>query len=137
MNSRSKALQTFLSNAGVLHGTSEEILRCKKAYRAHYKRNWKKARVKQKEIRIQCNTRLYECIKARAKQYNETPTACVRNIITASIEGTLHIPQRDTLLRVLQLISMAATTLMKPNIPMTQIRTQVDDAEAILLQYLT
>ena len=136
MKIRSKPLYTYLLDSGVLNGTPEEIDCAKCAYRRIYKQQWKQRKRPRNEIRIEFTLKQYATIKSKAIGYGLNPTSFSRNITLASVELTPVIPNKDILLQVLQLISMAAIASEK-NISSRQLSAQLAHAEKLLLTYVT
>lgn len=107
MKVRSKALYLYLLQADVLNGSEEDILRCKKAFRTAYKRQWKQRSRPKKEIRFTLTLREFELLKARTRMLELRHTAYVKSLVLSSIgRPALH---DDRLLEVLQIVSMAVT----------------------------
>ncbi|MBW4888455.1 hypothetical protein KXQ82_01960 [Mucilaginibacter sp. HMF5004] len=134
MKIRSKPLYQFLLDADVLHGTKEAIVQAKRNYRTQYKRAWKRQSRPRKEIRFEVTLKQYGIIKARARKYNQRPITYARNVIIAEEEGTHLIADRDTLLRVLQLVSMATNALSTNSI--LSVSKLLETAETTLLEYI-
>lgn len=137
MKIRSKELYQYLLLSDVLHGTKEEIAQAKREYRRVYKRQWKKRRRPRKEIRIEFTLREFGDIKVRSFELGVSQTAYARNVILSSIGSPHLIHNKDQLLKVLQLISMATIGSAKNTIPIWQLSEQLLQAEQMLLQYLT
>jgi hypothetical protein len=135
MGIRSKALYHYLLKSGVLYGTEEDIAQAKRTYREIYKRQWKQRRRPRKEIRIEFTLKEFETIKAKAMESGNCHTAYARYVILSSIALTQQIPNKQALLKVLQIMSMAAIASAK-NIPSWQLSEQLAQAEQMLLHYL-
>lgn len=133
MKIRSKALWQYLSETGALNGTVEEIATAKKKYRQNYKRTWKQNRIIRKiELRPGFTDREFKELAIRAQAVGLTPTALVREHVLSYLQNSELIPNRNRLLKVLQLISMAI-------INSADYRTQqalLQEAERLLLSYL-
>lgn len=136
MKPRSKALHDYLFSLGVLNGAPEEIDAAKRSYRRLYKKRWKQAKKPRKEIRIGFTLRQFEAIKQTARQNEMKPTAYAHTAILYAAESRQVIPAIDRLLKVLQLISMAAIESEKHFEPGHGIATLLAEAESMLLQYL-
>jgi hypothetical protein len=135
MKIRSKALYEYLLASGVLHGTDEDIAQAKQEFRRIYKKEWKQKKRPRKEIRIEFTLKEFGTIKAKALELRLSHTAYARTVILSSIGLPQPLPNRMQLLKVLQLISMAAIAATK-NVPSWQLSEQLTQAEHRLLRYL-
>lgn len=136
MRIRSKALWQYLHDTGALNGTAEDIARAKAEYRRIYKRTWKQGKRKKRELRPGFTEQEYTELCKRATLFNLPPTTYVRELVLAAQERPDLIPHRETLLYVLQRISMTVTALAAlPNIPPDILR-DLHEAESLLLDYL-
>ena len=135
MKIRRNALYQYLLKSGVLHGTEEAIALAKQEYRKIYKRQWKLRKRPRKEIRIEFTLKEFGNIKAKALESGSTHTAYARAVILSSIGSAPQIPHKQTLLKVLQIISIAAIASAR-NIPSWQLSEQLTQAENMLLGYL-
>jgi predicted DNA binding CopG/RHH family protein len=135
MKIRSKALYAYLQESSVLAGTEEDIIRAKLEYRKMYKRQWKQQRKPRKEIRIDVTLKDFHAIRAAAVAAGMPHTTYVRLLVLSSLGVQQYIPHKDVLLKVLQLISMAAIASAKSFYSL-QLIEQLTQAEYILLNYL-
>jgi hypothetical protein len=133
MKIRSKALYDYLLLSNVLTGSPETIARAKQEYRRLYKRQWKHQGRQQKEIRFSVTLRQFATIKAKAQAMSIGHTTHARNIVLASIQQP--ITHNNTLLAVLQAVSMAAITIEQGK-PIPSVYELLRNAELMLLQYL-
>jgi hypothetical protein len=132
---RSRALYAYLLEAGVLNGTPEEIDSAKCNYRKLYKKRWKQQQQQRKELRIEVTITQYEAIKLQAHNYLLSPTAYARNTILESLGAGRCIPAKETLLEILQLISVAVIAFGQS--PSNQTMSElIQRAETLLLTYL-
>lgn len=136
MKARSKALYTYLLEAGVLNGTPAEIDCAKCEYRKLYKKHWKQKVKPRKEIRIEFTLKQFTAIKAKAREYELRHTTYARNVILADVESQSIIPYREKLERILQLVGIAAIAIEKNTMPLWQVAELLQEAESILLPYL-
>jgi len=137
MKTRSKALHTYLLEADVLNGTPAEIDRAKCAYRKLYKKRWKQQTRPRKEIRIELTLKQFAMVKTKAREYELKHTTYARQVILAAAESDSNIiPNREKLEKILQLVSMAAIATMKNTLPLWQVSALLEEAEAMLIQYL-
>jgi len=136
MKIRSKALYAYLLEAGVLDGTPEEIDSAKCDYRRIYKRQWKLQKRPRKEIRIEVTLKQFAAIASKAREFELKHTVYARNAILSAIESNPSIPNKNQLLNVLQLISMAVIASAKNTLSSWQLSEQLAKAEDTLLQYL-
>jgi len=137
MKVRSQALFAYLQQAGVLNETLEAIALAKKDYRRLYKTRWKQRKQPLKEIRFEVTSKQYQAIKANALFNKLKPTAYCKNEILSIIETTPIIPQRDMLLQVLQLVSMAVNGLRKDCGHDLETAGLLGQAEKLLLTYVS
>jgi len=136
MKIRSRALFTYLQQAGVLNDTPEVITLAKKRYRRLYKMRWKKRSRPRKEIRFEITLRQFQAINANAVRCAVKPTTYCKNMVLSAVETHSLIPRRDVLLQVLQHLGMAITTLQKHGMSHEAI-TRLTRAEQQLLTYIT
>ena len=136
MKIRSKALYQYLLDADVLNGTKEAIAQAKREYRKQYKRHWKQTKRPRKEIRIEFTLKQYGIIKLKAYEYNLRPTTYARNVILEATGTARMIVDRDLLLQVLQLVSMATIATVKNTLPTSHISKLMQQAEIRLLEYI-
>jgi hypothetical protein len=136
MKTRSKALYAYLLQSGVLHGTEDDIARAKREYRQNYKRQWKQQKRPRKEIRIEFTLKQFAAITRKAKEHEVKHTVYARNSILAAAGLKWSIPNKPQLLKILQLIGMAAIALDKNITPSWQLLEQLQQAEQQLLNYL-
>lgn len=137
---RSKALWAYLSSAGVLDKTEEEIQRAKQEYRRIQKREWKRKNDKViKELRPRFTHAELEEIKLYAKPFGLTPTVYFRKLALASLQNTHIVPEREQLLQVLQDIGLAynKTEKYKHVAVIAAMREYLTNAELTLINYLT
>lgn len=111
MKIRSKALYTYLSDAGVLNGTPEQISYAKHCYRKLYKKNWKLQKRPRKELRIEFTLKQYLTITAAAIAIHLRPTTYARQILLAAADTRALAISKDEVLAVLQLVSMSYNAL--------------------------
>jgi hypothetical protein len=129
---RSKALWKYLSDAGVLDGSEEEIQTAKKAYRRMYKREWKrKQQIPKKEIRPLFTLREYADIMRKAKDKDKSPTAYGKQLILASLDIHSPIQDRAVLLEILSHISMSVIALSRGDT--SNLQFHLEAAERMLL----
>jgi hypothetical protein len=134
MKIRSNALYQYLLEADVLNGSQEAIARAKQDYRKRYKRQWKQQAQQQKEIRFSITVKQFAAIKAKAQASALGHTTYARNVVLAAIDQA--VAPNDTLLAVLQSISMAAIAIEQGK-QIQSVYEMVRKAELTLLQYLT
>lgn len=137
---RSKALWAYLSSAGVLDKTKEEIQRAKEEYRRIQKREWKRKNDKVvKELRPRFTHAELEGIKLYAKPFGLTPTVYFKKLVLASLEKTHIVPEREQLLQVLRDIGLAynKTEKYKHIAVIVAMRENLAHAELSLINYLT
>jgi len=136
MKTRSKALFTYLQQTGVLGGTPEAIALVKKQYRALYKKQWKKQQQSWKEVRISFTIEQYQMITFAAAQCAQKTTVYARTIILSTVENRPFIAERETLLQVLQLLSLAINAAQRNDSSIHKITQLLAHAEQLLLTYL-
>lgn len=137
MKIRSKALYTYLFEAGVLNGTPEEIDHAKREYRRLYKKRWKQQKRPRKEIRIEFTLKQFQGIKMKAREFDLRHTTYGRQVILAAVEVDLSfIPHREKLEQILQLVSMAAIASFKGTATIKELSVRLMRAETKLLNYL-
>jgi len=136
MKIRSKKLYQYLLESGVLNGTPEAIGMAKLAYRNAYKKAWKQQSRPRKEIRFIVTLKQFESIKIKASEYELRPATYSRSVILQAAEGSLVIPHRDQLLKVLQLVSMA-TIASERSVLNSLLSAQLAEVEYLLLTYLS
>jgi len=134
MKTRSNALYQYLLKADVLSGPKEAIALAKQDYRKRYKRQWKQQARQQKEIRFSVTPQQFAAIVARAQASASGHTTYARSVVLAAVD--LPAAPNDTLLSVLQAISMAAVAIEQGR-PVHSVYELVRKAELMLLQYLT
>jgi len=134
-HSKSKALQQYLNDCGVLSGSPEAIKIAKKEYRLKYKREWAKSCRRNRNIRPCFTASEFEGIVARATLYGVTVTTYVRNLVLSAQEGADLIPNKDQLMNVLQAVSMALIAFKKDSNSI-EAQALIWQAETMLLQYL-
>jgi len=132
MKARSPKLAQYLEDTGALYGSPEDIARAKIAYRKEYKASHKKQNAKKwHELRPQFSSQDYACIQHKAYDAGLAPTAYLKAIAINYDTGI--VPHRDTLLHILQIVSMATIQLEKENHPGAQ---ALFEAEQLLMEYL-
>ncbi|QTE35863.1 hypothetical protein J3L18_22325 [Mucilaginibacter gossypii] len=136
MKTRSALLYQYLLSAGVIGKSEEDIARAKAQYRRLYKKAWKAKHRPRKELRIEVTLKQLADIKVKAASANMRHTTFARSILLLSLNEPLPLFHRDTLLQVLQYISMASIQITRSNPNRIQILRLVQQAEAALLQYL-
>jgi hypothetical protein len=136
MKTRSTALYQYLLSAGVIGGSKEDIALAKAQYRKLYKKQWKARHRPRKELRIEVTLKQLADIKVKAASANMRHTTFARSILLFSLNEPLPLFHRDTLLQVLQYISMASIHITRNNPNRVQVLRLVQQAEAALLQYL-
>ena len=110
MKVRSAKLARYLEETGALNGSPEAIARAKSAYRKAYKaENKKKNASKHSALRPQFTLAEYEAIKEKVETLGLTPTAFLKAVALKYDVGIL--PDRETLLYVLQTLAMATILL--------------------------
>lgn len=75
-------------------------------------------------------------IKAKAQEYEQRHTAFARSMILLAVNENQHVLHKDKLLKVLQLVSMAAIATVKNSMPPYIVSEWLEQAEAILIEYL-
>src|SRR6185437_5007765 len=135
-HSKSKALQQYLNELGILSGPPDAIKAAKKVYRLRYKREWAKSCLRNRNIRPCFTSSEYDGIVTRATLYGVTVTTYVRNLVISAQEGADLIPNKDQLLNVLQAVSMALIAYKKDSNSI-EVEGLVWQAETMLLQYLS
>jgi len=136
MKTRSKALCNYLSEAGVLNGTPEQIAYAKRCYRKLYKRNWKRDKKPGKEIRIEFTVQQFARIKDKSRTQGMKHTTYARNAILFAANDTDNAISPDQLLQVLQLVSMAAIGALKQNRTCAELPDLLQQAEQLLLRHI-
>jgi len=135
MKNYNKNLWQFLSDAGVLEGTEEDIKNAKMQYRRQYKREWRKNAKKSKELRPCFTVVEFEAIVNRAKLYSQNPTAYARDLILSAQQDFTLIPRKSDLMNILQALSMSGIALEKDSNSI-EAQALLFQAENMLLQYL-
>jgi hypothetical protein len=137
MKTRSKALYTYLLEAGVLNGTPAEIDRAKCGYRKLYKRQWKENKRPRKEIRIEFTLKQFQKVKLKAREFDLRHTTYARQVILAASEDDSgFIPHREKLEKILQRISIACIAMEKNTRLPWEVAELLQEAETILMDYL-
>lgn len=132
MKARSAKLAQYLEETGAINGSPEDILRAKARYRREYKAEHKKNNAaKWHELRPQFTSLEYETVKRNADALGLTPTAYVKAVSLAYDTGIL--PNKETLLNVLQTLSMATIQLERSGHPTA---ASLHEAETRLTEYL-
>ncbi len=135
MKIRSKPLFAYLCSTGAIHGTEETILAAKRHYRALYKKKWKQQRIKCKEVRPIFNLKEFDLLTIKARKAGLKPATFARQVILQAIDKNTLIPQKETLLQVLQYLSIACIELSKTSIPKSTL-DPLEKAEQMLLKYI-
>ena len=137
MKNYSKNMWQYLSDAGVLDGTINEveIKKAKIAWRRHYKKEWRKNAKKNKELRPCFTPSEFEAIVNRAKLYSQNPTSYARDLILSAQQDFNLIPRKSDLMNILQALSMSAIALQK-DANSIEAQALVFQAESMLLRYL-
>lgn len=136
MRTRSTALYQYLLSVGVIRASKEDIAQAKAQYRKLYKKQWKARHRPRKELRIEVTLKQLADIKVKAASANMRHTTFARAIILLALKEPLPLFHRDTLLQILQQISMATILLSRSHPNRVQILHLVQQAETSLLQYL-
>src|SRR5580693_871166 len=122
MKTRSKALYTYLLEAGVLNGTPAEIDCAKRQFRKLYKKRWRQNKRPRKEIRIEFTLKQFQTIKMKARECELRHTTYARQVILAAVESDSNIiPNKEKLEKVLQLVSIAAIAITKGTMTVQEI----------------
>jgi hypothetical protein len=130
---RSKALRSYLLEAGVLNGAPEQIAYAKQAYRKQYKKQWKKRLRPQKEIRYTVTIKQFEVIRRDAQRLAMKHSTYAKYCL---LERSGQPPVRnDCLLEILQLVSMATIAVERKS-SIYQVQQLMQKAELKLLDYL-
>lgn len=125
---RSEKLWQYLSNAGVLNGSKEEISKAKMDYRRKYKWEWSQNRKSlEREIRPFFSIKEYMDIKVKAFEVGLHPTQYLKELALVAIATKQIAPNKDILKKVLQKITM---TLTSDN------TNHLMEAEKLLLDYI-
>lgn len=132
---KSRALHDYLVSAGVVGGSDAEIALAKAQYRRLYKKRWKERSRPRKELRIEITLRQFAEIKAKAASANMRHTTFARAILLHSLGAPLP-PLRDTLLRILQHVSMASIRIARNDADRMRATRLLEQAETALLEYL-
>lgn len=112
MKIRSKKLFAFLEAKGVLNGTEEEIAHAKKEFRRNYKRDWKRyIRKKRKAINCLFTLHEYADIQSQAKRIGQRTAQFGREVILSATYNSILVPNRNELLKALQLVGMTGISL--------------------------
>jgi hypothetical protein len=135
MKTRSTALYNHLLAAGVIGGSKEDIALAKAQYRKLYKKQWKAKHRPRKEIRIEVTLKQFAEIKAKASTANMRHTTFARAILLVALNEPLPLLHRDTLLQILQYVSMAAIQITRNGNRLQALRL-VREAESALLEYV-
>jgi len=130
-----KNLINYLSEMGVLGGSSEEIRVAKIEWRRMYKREWKRNRKRNKQLRPDFTHQEFEEIRLRAKLYGLPMTTYARELIISAQTEVDIIPCREQLMYILQSISMCEIALSKDR-NSTEAHPLLLQAEEMLLHYL-
>jgi predicted DNA binding CopG/RHH family protein len=136
MKTRSTALYNYLLASGVVGGSKEDIALAKAQYRKLYKKQWKALHRPRKEIRIEVTLKQLAAIKAKAATAGMRHTPFVRAILLVALNEPLPLLHRDTLLQILQYVSMAAIQIAR-NGNRAQALRLVREAETALLSYVS
>src|ERR1700753_3580015 len=134
MNIRSKALYDYLLRVGALTGTPEALARAKQDYRKAYKRSWQQLQRPHKEIRITVTLNQFAAVKTQAIALHLPIATYARNTMLAS-SGAYPIIPLDTMLRLLQIISMAVNAISQDD-SLTFTYSQLVEAEQTLVNYI-
>jgi hypothetical protein len=135
MKTRSAALYNYLLASGVIGGPKEDIALAKAQYRKLYKKQWKARHRPRKEIRIEVTLKQLAAIKAKAATANMRHTPFARAILLVALNEPLPLLHRDTLLQILQYVSMATIQIAR-NGNRAQALRLVREAETALLSYV-
>jgi len=135
MKKHNKNIMQYLSEAGVLEGSEEEITKAKKEYRLKYKRDWQKNSSRSKTLRPCFTPGEFKEIKQRAELYGVQPTTYARTLVLSSLGDDDLIPNKDKLMHVLQAVGMAGMELIKDSNSIEG-HALLSQAEAMLCNYL-
>jgi len=140
---RSSKLYQYLLFRGVLGASDEIIANAKREYRKEYKRNWKKARLKQKpELRPNFTKAELGAISKVANAFGLTSTDYVRRAALSQASQTVLIAQKDKLLTILQKVSMAGILVhnkgcsFPQSLELQEADTLLKESESLLMAYL-
>jgi hypothetical protein len=134
MKIRSKALFIYLSEAGVLNGTPEQIANAKKCYRTLYKKNWKQQKRPRKELRIEMTLKQHAAVTAAAYTSKLKPTSYARQIILHAANAGACPISKDEVLGVLQSVSIAYNALQTGLVQLALSYTSKAEIQLIHLQ---
>ncbi len=120
MKIRSKKLFAFLEAKGVLDGTDDAILEAKKEFRKNYKRDWKRyTRIKRKAINCLFTLHEYSDIQSQAKRMGLRPALFGREVILSATHSSVLVPNKNELLKALQLVGMTGISLANAQLPIS------------------
>lgn len=124
----SKQLWLYLSERGLLDASESALALARKDYIRTYKREWNKRQKRpQKELRVVLSIKQYMELKVMATEAGLRPTPFARELALAAIAAKQIVPEKHTLKKILQLITIVATS--------TKI-TLLLEAEKRLLEYI-
>lgn len=133
MKTRSRAFYNYLSEAGMLNGTPEQIAIARREYRKRYKKTWRQGRNTTKEIRIEFTPEQFAAIQLHAATSHLAHTTLARNAILRAIGVERDVKKSPQLLTALQLVSMMINAALQEQRRESETLRQV---ETLLLQYL-
>jgi hypothetical protein len=142
MKIRSKKLFAFLESKGVLDGTEEALFEAKREYRKNYKRDWKRfTRIKRKAINCLFTISEYGDIQNQAKRMGQRTAQFGKEVILAATHNSVLVPNRNEILKALQLVGMTGISLANSQIPVTpylisEYVNYLHQAEQLLLSIL-